>query len=223
MSFPDGYSGVKKVFTSEILNLIAAVCLLCSGGLGVIAVVSAANEVNAGTVISGAGAVVLILAWGVLSLLAFILKLVGLKKAGNEEPNFNTAFILAIFGLILTVVAAILGAFNIGNGIADNIARVFVNVANIVITVLIVGGVANFAQALRKPLMIEKGSRILIFIIIMYAIAIIATLIPIFFGTTDATTTISGVLDIVAAVFNLIAYILFLVYLGQAKIMLRDN
>lgn len=223
MSFPNGYEGVKKLFTSEILNLIGGFCLLISGCFSVAMLAEMSEGAEAGTGVVGIGTIVFLVASGVVSLIAYIFKLIGLKKAGDDEPNFRTAFILAIFGLVVTLAATIIGAINSESGVAMNASRVFGSVINIAITVLVIAGVANVAHALNKPKIINAGSKLLTIIVVMYTISIIAALIPIFFGTGETTSTISGILAIVSAVFSIIAYIVFLVYLGKAKKMLRDN
>lgn len=223
MRFPNAYEGVKKLFSSEILSLIAGLCLLIATAAGVFAVASVAADSGGGMVGGTIATAIFGLGSGVLYLIAYIFKLIGLKRAGLDEPRFQQAFLLAIFALILSVVAAILSSFNVGNGIVDDIVRLFVTIAEIIITIFVIGGIQTLSVRMGREDMVDKGQRILIIIVIVYILGFIATLIPLFFGSNPATATISGILSIVGTVLNIIAYIVFLVYLGQAKKMLSEE
>ena len=223
MRYPLAFGGVKKLFTSEILTLIAAVCTLV-GAVAAVLTLSALQNASEGGVRGGAF-VTLLLGVGaaVLLLIAYIMKLIGLKKAAMDEAKFKQAFILAIIALILSAAASILNSLNIGNGIVDNIVRVFAIVADIFITIYVIQGIQNLAFKLDDQEVNATGSKLLIIIVVFYILALIATLIPIFFGANDATAVITGIIEIIGSVLNLIAAIVFIVYLGKAKTMLAEN
>ncbi len=223
MTFPNAFQGVKKLFTSEILKLIATLCALIGSIAGVLTIAAAVNESNGGVVGGSIATVVLGLGATVLLLIAYILKLIGLKKAGNDEPRFAQAFIIAIFALILAVVSGILGSLNVGNGVVDTIFQILANVAEIIITVFVIQGIQNLAEKLNQHDIAETGSKLQIIIIVFYVLAIIASVLPLIFGANPATATISSIIAIVGAVLNLIAYIVFLVYLSKAKNMLAQH
>lgn len=223
MTFPNAFEGVKKLFTSEILSLIAALCTLIAGIAGVVAVASLAAQSAGGTIGGGIAVVIFGIGSAVLFIIAYILKLVGLKKGGNDEPRFQQAFLIAIFALILQVVASILNSLSVGNGVVDNIVQIFATVAEILITVYVINGVQNLAVRLGNENMLEGGNKLLYIIIVVYVLAAIATLIPVFFGANPASATISGIFAIVSSILNIIAYIVFLVYLSKAKKMLAEG
>ena len=84
-------AGFGKLFTAQILGIIAAFCSL----LTLIPVV--------GTIIAGA-------AIAILGLIGYIMTLVGLNQAGKDEELVKSAFTLAIIGLILGIVGPIVGS-----------------------------------------------------------------------------------------------------------------
>ena len=223
MTFSNAYHGVKKVFTAELLKLFGGVCLLIAAVLGALAVGAAADGAATGAGVSGIGSIVFIAAGFVLPIIGYIMNLVGLHQAGKDEDGFKTAFTISIFALIIAVVAGILTAFNVGNGIADNIATIVQRICEIFIFVLVVGGVANLADRLGKTQMIGKASTVLTIFIVCWVINILASLVDVIFGVNDTTTTITSIAGIVVAVFSIIGYIVYLVFLGKAKNMLRDN
>ena len=120
MTFPNAYHGVKKIFTAEILSIIAAFLALVTAVVAIVAAVSMAAGEEDAAAAAGLGTVGLIIASGVLYIISYIMNLVGLHQAGKDEANFKTAFIIMIFTLILTVVTVIINTISSGNGIADN-------------------------------------------------------------------------------------------------------
>ena len=220
MTFPNAFNGVKKLFTSEILKLIAAVCAIVAAVAGIIALAGVEADAVAAGVGGGIAATVFGVGAAVLLLIAYILKLIGLKKAGNDEPKFQQAFLLAIFALILSVVASILSSLNVGNGVVDDIVSIFAAIADILIVVFVIQGIQNLAEKLNQNGMAETGRKLLIIILVFYILGIVATLVVIIFGSNVATGVIAGILAVVAQVLKMVGYIVFLVYLGKAKNML---
>lgn len=225
MRFPKAYQGVKKIFTAEILSLIGAVCALVAAIITAVIIVSIVNQSGSsvGYGIEGVGLIVLAIASGVLPVIGYIMKLVGMKQAGNDEPRFNQAFIIAIFALILTVLSSVFSSMNVGGGIADNIVNIFIKLADIFITVFIIGGIQNLAVRIGREDLVDLGSKLLMTIIIVYVLAILGNLVPVFFGQNDQSQAFVGILGIFVAILDIAAYIIFLVYLGKAKKALAEN
>ncbi len=115
MRFPNAYQGVKKLFTSEILNIIAGFLLFIGAIAAVIAgagVASAANQdALTGTqtaAILGGGAITAVFMVGgfVISIIAYIMMIVGLNNARKDDSNFNNAFIFVFVSLGLSVLSS---------------------------------------------------------------------------------------------------------------------
>ena len=220
MKFPNAYAGVKKIFTSEVLSIIAAICLLVALILGIVAAGSGANALinesgsaaNA-TLGSLIGAVVLIAAFGVLTIIAYILQIVGISKAAKDEPAFKTALIFVIIG----AACAVAYAFTKNNSdaaIVASISSTLQRVSNLGVSVYIIQGIRNLADRLNNGAISAKGGTIFKLILVFYGIIIIANIVAIF------SVTIAAILGIVSAVLDLIVYIIFIGLLSNAKKML---
>jgi len=106
---------------------------------------------------------------------------------------------------------------------ADNIAKAFSIMANIIVTVYVITGISSLAEQLKKPEMVEMGRKILIFIIVINGIIMVAEILPVFFGINVTVASIEGIMGVVSAVCQFIYYIVYLVFLGKAKAMLQNN
>ena len=168
MTFPNAFHGVKKVFTAEILKLIGAACLLIAAVLAVLAASAATSGSEGGAVASGLGASILLVAAAVLPIIGFIMNLVGLNQAGRDDEYFHTAFIVAIFALIIRVISGIFTLLNVGGGVADNIATFISGICEIIVFVLVVNGVLSLADRLHKSDIFGTATKLIIFFVIPY-------------------------------------------------------
>ena len=72
MSYENARNGIGKVFTSQILAIIAAVCTLIAGIMAALLIGAASAESAGGAVASGIGVTVFTIGSYVLILIAFI-------------------------------------------------------------------------------------------------------------------------------------------------------
>lgn len=224
MRFPNGFKGVSKVFAAEILGLVANVIVAIIGGLGIasVAALSTADGAEAGL----AGLGVSLILTGVMSvilIIALILRLVGLSQAGKDEPAFRSAFIVSIFVLILVVVTGILSATVGQNSIIDEVVEIVQRICNIVVIFLVIGGVQNFAVRLSNEKMLNRGSSVAWLIAIPYILAAIASILVLIFKNNEAMQTVAAIMALVSGVLSIIGSIAYVVYLGQAKKMLKEE
>ena len=106
MKFPNAANGVKKLFTAEILQIIAAVALAAAAIMSLVMLANAANE-NAGATLGfGAGTLVFSIGGAVVSLISFILTIVGLVKASKDDNGFKTALAFIILAVVATIVGS---------------------------------------------------------------------------------------------------------------------
>ena len=236
MSFPNAYHGVKKIFTSQLLKVIGAACMLIGAFLGIIALVlvggtTSSAELSAETVeslfpsaaIMGIIALVLIVASGILSIIAYIMNIVGLRQGSQDEESFRLGFFAACFAMIIRFISTLFILLNIGGGIADNVADTVGFVCDIIILVSVIGGIVNLANRLDNNKVAVLGGKLLNLMIAIYVLAAIATFIPVFFGMTDTFQFVQGILMLVSASLSFVGCIVFLVLLGKAKKMLKEN
>ena len=80
MQYPEACAGVKKIYTAEILSLVATVLTVT---------------------------VVLSPAAAVLFIISFVLKIVGINRAARDEEAFKNALIAVIVGIVASAIVAL--------------------------------------------------------------------------------------------------------------------
>lgn len=224
MLFQNGYKGLTKVFASLILDLISTVLLAAAGVAGALSFVAAsAGNIEDLAFVALGGTTVLSIISSILAILAIIFKLIGLNQAGKDETAFRTAFLVTIFVLVLTVVNAILSATVGANSRFDDIVLLFSRIGNIIVIFLVVTGIQILADKLGNEKIANRGNTIAWFIAIPYIISAISWLIQGLFGLNQGSATVSLILVIVSAIFGIIGNIMFLVYVGQGRKMLKEG
>ena len=210
MKFPNAFSGVKKIFTSEILSIIGAAAMLIAAIASLITL-GAANDASGA--IAGLGiSAILLVAGGIVALIAYILLIVGVSKAMKDEPAFKVSLIFIIVAAVSTIVVSFVGdttAFG-------SILKIVTDVANLCVTLFIIQGIRNLADKMNNGEVSAKGQKIFMLITCIYVIILIAQIVALF------SAAIAGVIAIIAYVLSIIQYIVFLTYLAQAKKMLAE-
>lgn len=217
MKFPNAAKGISKIFTSEILALIAAIATGVATILAVVMYASAKTNSTAGAAASGIGMLVLGLGASVLLVIALILKIVGVVQASKDEDSFKMIIYLTIFTLIVAVVAAIFSRVTFLNNIANAVS----SIGSFVTTLLIILGIGNLGVQVGNDEVIDKCSSQFKLILGIGIVALLARFFCIFLPTIPAQGIVIA-LAVVALVLNIIQYILYLSLLSKAKKMLND-
>lgn len=222
MKFPNAQNGVKKIFTAEILGLIAAVITLIAAFMGIatVAASSAANSSDAAlvsTVAAGAGTVIFFAAAAIIGLIAFILNLIGIIGASKDEAAFKIALYATIAGIVLSV----LSGFFTSNPTVTNIIKVLTTVAQLCFTVYVIQGIRNLAVKLGDSAMDEKGNNIFKVILVVLLLQLLASIIVTIFGGQFASV-IAAVIFLIGVVLDIVQYILYISFLSKAKKMLAE-
>lgn len=217
MKFPNAAKGISKIFTSEILALIAAIATGVATILAVVMYASAKTNSTAGAAASGIGMLVLGLGASVLLVIALILKIVGVVQASKDEDSFKMIIYLTIFTLIVAVVAAIFSRVTF----LSNIANAVSSIGSFVTTLLIILGIGNLGVQVGNDEVIDKCSSQFKLILGIGIVALLARFFCIFLPTIPAQGIVIA-LAVVALVLNVIQYILYLSLLSKAKKMLND-
>ena len=221
MKFPNAQAGVKKLFISQILSIVFGVVLFISSVLMLVGVAigqagKQAEELAAS--LGGIGFVGLGLAGAaaILSIVAYIINLVGLRQAGKDADPFRVAFLLTIFQLIFTVVTSIFSALNLSNGIADNISKMIQNILDIAIVLQVITGVMNLAEELEDTSLDSLCRNIGGAIVLSYGLAAVASLIPLLVGKAAITSSLESGLGIAAALFDIFGSICYIIFLKKS-------
>lgn len=217
MKFPNAAKGISKIFTSEILALIAAIATGVASILAAVMYASAKTNSTAGAAASGIGTLVLVLGASVLLVIALILKIVGVVQTSKDEDSFKMIIYLTIFTLIVAVVAAIFSRVTFLNNIANAVSAI----GSFVTTLLIILGIGNLGVQVGNDEVIDKCSSQFKLILGIGIVALLARFFCIFLPTIPAQGIVIA-LAVVALVLSVIQYILYLSLLSKAKKMLND-
>ena len=225
MKYPNAANGVKKIFTAEILTLIAGLCSFVGAVLMLVALISGTSAAEtssdaaaASAIITGVVSTPFIIAAAVLGIIAFILNIVGIGKASKDEPAFKIAFYAVFANIVIAVISAIFS----GNSFVVSLMQTLSSVATLMVTLYVIQGIRNLSLRLNDHEMDEKGRTlfmiILVVLLIEFAASMTATIFHAFAGSV-----VAAVLLLIATVLSLVQYILYLSYLAKAKKMLETN
>lgn len=214
MRFPNAYRGVKKIWLAEMLMLLAAI-------VGIIMViVMAANGTMVGEdIVINEGVktpiAVLGIVTAVIALVAFILNLIGLINANNDDSAFRIALLVTILGIVASAISAIWS----NNETLNKWMDTALTICSMFASYYVLTGIANLAEkmsdaatkavALKSRTLVE-GS--------FCATALFKLIISIF--KIQNGSTISTILAVIALLLELVSYILYLRALSKGKKML---
>ena len=205
MQFPNAFKGVSKIFIAQLLVLVADVVAIVVSGL----YAAQNNSVNA--LIAGLGVAV-----GVITIIAFILNLLGLIDAKKDEGRFGTALFIVIAAIVLSCISVAFAE----NETVTNVFKQLTNICEVLVTFYVISGIIALAKKLNDEEMAAKGKRIIAMVVAAWALAIIAGLVASFIKGSDAALAVSAVLLLISAIVGTLAVILYVLYLAKAKKML---
>lgn len=216
MTYPNATSGIKKIFTAEILALVGTVVLLIGGIITVITIASA-KDAN-GAVAGGLGLIAVALIGSIVVVVAGIMALIGLISASKDQKNFKNALYAVIVSIVLTGVAGYFSA----NPSLQSILNACGSAANLISTIFVIQAIIDIANEFNNADVAGRGKSQLTLIIVINALSIVAGLVVSFMGGSVASV-IAAVIAIVSIVLSLIQYVLYLSLLSKAKAMLEAN
>ncbi len=222
MKYPEAHYGIKKVYTAEILTLLSAVLVLIGCSIAIAGMQGGvagqlSEGVTAGSVLGGGA---LLLAAGILSLIALILNLIGLHSAAKDEKNLKTAFAMALIALIAALVSSSLsvaGSQGLLGSFIDELSSIF----SLIVVFYVIQGVMNLAASLNDTRMQARGKTVTALILICLAASLVFDIIQHFTGS-GAMTAVTGICALLAALTAIVGYILYLSFLKKAIRMLEQ-
>ena len=205
MTYMEAYYGVKKVFIAQVLSAIIAAASI---GAAVVAANAGQSDGKAAEVLASFGGILLI-----LTIVAYVLSLLGLHQAGRDEPFFKTAFTISMMALLCSVAGGVLTA--IGYESAKSIADFAVQILQIMIIIYVIYGIISLAGKLKDRKLEQNGKRLVMLVTVMLFISIVIDLMADIFSK-KAGELVVGAIGIVAAIIIFVAYVLYLILLGKA-------
>lgn len=141
----------------------------------------------------------------ILVIVAQVLILVGLYQAGADDEGYKTAFILSIVNLVVGIVSAF-----VGTGVFSAILSIVSTVLNLAVAYFVINTTVNLAHSMGKDELSAKGQRVWKLYLICAVASIVITLL-------SFIPVLAAALGILLAIFQLIAYILYLIFLSKAS------
>ena len=214
MRYPNAFRGIKKIWLAELLMLLAAVV----GIIMVIVMATNGTMVGEDIIINESvktPIAILGIVTAVIALVAFILNLVGLINANNDDPAFRIALLVTILGIVASAISAIWS----NNETLNKWMDTALTICSLFASYYVLTGIANLAEkmsdaatkalALKSRTLVE-GS--------FCATALFKLIISIF--KIQEGSTISTILAVIALLLELVSYILYLRALNKGKQML---
>lgn len=219
MQFPNAHKGIGQIFRAEILTLIAtilSIIALASAFIGYAAEkAEAASDAAIGGFALGAGGLAVVA--GILAIIAFVLTILSINNASKDEDSFRKAMLW----LILGIVGSAAQSFGQAGETVQLIGSLLTSLGSMLSTYYVIFGIIKLADRKHNQQVSAKGGRIIKMILGIYVLSLILTIINGFFGGSNSAVTVGGILGIVALILMIVAYILYLTLLSQARKMLE--
>ena len=220
--FPNALNGVKKIYTAEILMLIAAILGIVTAIAAITGVLAAeaASQLGSSGLAGAAGGTLIgaglfAVAAAVLSLIGFIMNIVGVTRAARDEERFKSALTAIIIGIVCSVLS---GFFQSGwvSVVVSNVSEI----CEILATYFILSGIIHLAEQLGDREMASRGTALRKLILIIWVVSFVLGVISGVFALSEAMTVAGRVVGIIALIVSLVSYIMYLRLLSQARKML---
>ena len=219
MKFPHAYKGVKLIFIAEIMSIIAAIVALIAALI--------ATLVTSGRSGLAASSATLLLVSGIASIVVFVVQLVGLFKGAKESRDFRIALWIVLVGIAASITSAILQSIESTKGLSPILFAVLDTIstlADFLVVICVLFGIADLANRLGDNEMDEKGHRLAFYFIIIYLVVLIFCLLPGFGGyiVNPGWRLVFSIFTIAAAALEIFIYVSFVIYLARATRMLEQ-
>ena len=214
MDYSNAKKGINRIFTAEVLSLLGA--LVAAVG-SVLLAIQGTTMTDAETYTSGdALAAKIILAGGVLVLIGFLFKFFGVQKAALDEAYFKKAMALIIIGFVAGIVHS---ATDGHIEVLSEVGNMVENICQLLSSVFIIYGVRAIAVNLNDNHVKNICDRTLKLIMLTYLLNI-ALCIIVMFIKNDTMAVIAGIIALAIAVLSIIASLVFLSMLNNARKMI---
>ena len=212
--FKNAYSGIRKIYISEVMMLIASIITIVSAVLTLITV-GPSTEKDIKLIILG----IFVFAYAIVALVAFILNIVGLAKARLDERSFNTAFILTFVGIAVSIVSGVFAQ----DTVLANSFNTAVELIWLLVTCFIIIGIVNLANKLSNSAVANKGNNLLRLILCVQILAIIIRILSIIFTALNISMVLPAIFAIIAGVLTIVYHFIYISLLSKAKTMLEQE
>ena len=225
MKFPHAAKGVKKIFLSEIIELIGSILMFAAGGFAYwlkFTDTTAAADLSAAFATQSVPIIImfcLIITGVVITVIAAIIGLIGIINASRDSMFFK----IALFSVIIGVAANISGLFFPAGSFMSNLMNILYYVFNFSVTLEIIQGIIILAEKLGNQAVAAKGKTTLKVIFAIIILSLLSSVAYSFFPFANANLFIGLGLIGLTLVLSVIQYFLYLSLLAKAKKMLARS
>ncbi len=218
MKYPNAYSGVKTLFKAVVLNIAASMLFLLSSvfiaaaGDDLLEWQTVLDEYNTAAFV---GIIITTLGALILSLISFILQILGLTRGMKDEPLFKTALIYVFISFASTIASSLTAG--ISNSQITDSFKILAEVSTLLISLYIIFAIRSLAQKLDNGDIDFKGKALIWVLLSVFLMTVASRILGI------SSSEFSSILSVLAAVFDIISFILFSIYLFKAKKMLSES
>lgn len=218
MQFSNAAKGVKKLFSSMILEIIGGIGMTISAifVFGVVTLMENGGE-NELAVAGTVGLAALGFS-GILTVISAVLSIVGLIQSSKDEGSFKTAIFVLIAGVVIGVLANIFTDLTVLTNILSQIA----DLLRMIMIILVIQGVINLAESLGDTGIIKHGKKLFILITVIYGLSCLANIIVAVFGGNTASV-IASVISVAAELLGVVQMVVYMAFLAKAMKMLKNN
>ncbi len=219
MRFPHAHRGVKLIFIAELVSIVSAFVALIAAIFVPI--------IDSGTGSLSIPYQTLLLIAAIASIIVFVIQLCGLFLGAKDSREFRIGLWVTLVGLAATITSVILQSINSTKGLSpvlfaalDTVAAI----ADFVVIMCILFGIASLASQLGYTEMEEDGRRLAFYIILFYAISLLLGLLPgfnVYIVNTGWRFTLS-IFGVVSTVLEIIVFVATIFYLHRATKMLEE-
>lgn len=213
-SYPNAKKGINRIFLGELIAILGMVIIAIGSG---ILAVKGQTMTDLSTYTSGANiAALVILIGGLMVLVAFLFKFFGISKASIDERDFKKAMALLVIGFVASIVhSAVDGRIEV----VAEIANIITNVCELLVTIFIISGIKSLAEKVNDRHVFDMCNRTYKLIIAVYVLIIALTVVALFV-TNETMAVIAGLIALAIAILAIVAIIVFLSLLNNARKML---
>ena len=219
MKYLNAEKGIKKVYLSQLFAIFAAVLI---GGTEMLTAAyknifnMSASELKLIPVLSVIVGVILLGA----VITSLIIGMIGYYQASKDELLFRNSIFCALISGALTLVGEL---FQIPNGMLYTIFTTSATIVEMFVMVFAISGILNLSENCGRGDLSEKGGMLLKIMLVIYIISAVNALIIRIFELSDKAKIVSFIINAIDSVLIVTRYMLYLKYLHNSIIMLREN
>ena len=206
---PTLQKGLKRLFSSSVLQIIASILLIVGLITTVVGLVAAlaniSGDATGGLAAAGIGATLTLIA-GILAIIAAILSLVGIINVSKENDKFKIALYAVLGNIILVVIGLFLRQ---SSATVSTIINLLGNVCNIVMFLFVCDGINEVGKKLGRSDFLGRYNTIVIFYVLSAVLALIG-------GFMNPLSTMAYIFQIIGGLCSIISYFMYMGYLRKA-------